>query len=92
MSEKCRPKAEVNAFTQSIRRPELGDLRIDHHFEFGWLHDRQIGRLGPLEDAADIAVLVLQVDAVALKPPKAANSSGATDGFTSALRAERFRC
>src|SRR5262249_48893822 len=32
----------------------LGGLEVDDQREFGWLHDRQIGRLLALEDAAAV--------------------------------------
>jgi hypothetical protein len=33
----------------------IGGLQVDHQLELCRLHDRQIGRLGAFEDAADVA-------------------------------------
>ena len=48
----------VGAQQQRGRHSEterFGRLHIDHQFEFGRLLDRQIGRLGALQDFIDVA-------------------------------------
>jgi len=56
----------------------LRGLEIDDQFEFGRLHDRQIGRLGAVEDfagvKAQLAKHVLEVRTVAASPPGSMNS------------------
>ena len=52
----------------------LGRLQIDQEIEFGRQHDRQVGRLFALEDAADIGsgVLVALGDVGPITDPPAA--------------------
>jgi hypothetical protein len=47
----------VGAGEQRRRHGEAehpGGLEIDHQFEFGRLHDRQVSRFGALENPADV--------------------------------------
>ena len=56
----------------------LRGFQIDCEIEFSHLHNRQVSRLGTLEDLADVdgglALLLINVSPITIKPPAKTNS------------------
>ena len=50
--------ARASSVGGTVEAKRLGGLEVDDQFELGRLHDREVGRVGTFENAADVNAML----------------------------------